>query len=158
MSYPTRLLPKKRDKIIKEIDAQHVLCGWVEKALQLKIRQADARLKQLRVRLPGYSSNKIPPSAVDDVKIEFYNRVFKQNWIEGEKTVVPSDNDFHHTERNHFLFRVEDIYKYSKPYSFPLDNPAQECHSQVDVIHKPRKANISHFEFDVKIFYHRRRA
>lgn len=153
MSYPIRLLPRPFDKIIKQIDQRHILCRWVSPSLKLKDSNGSLSAEAIEEkRLPGYSTNKIPPSVVEDVKIAFHNDEFEKNWSEGEIVAPPSDEDYYTTDRNYFLFRIEDIYKFSKPYSFPPDNPVHNYYFQIDTVHKPLRANISHFEFNIQHF------
>jgi hypothetical protein len=154
MPYPTNLLPHSSYKILSPLDANHILCRWVRPELNLKDSSGGLAVEAIEEsQLPGYSTNKIPPSTPDDVKIAFHEKKFTEDWIEGADPLIPLDKDFFNKNGDYFLFRIKDFAPFTATYPYPADPGAKDNYSfTVSIIHKPLKANYSHCEFLIKFF------
>lgn len=166
MPYPQRLIPDPdQHEIIKkdDLNRQEILCRWVSPDLPFK--ESDGSLAGGAVaeqgdhiynfeRNTGYSTNKIPPSLIQDVFIKFYNpKFFNQYWQEGQESANVNDADFEiRADGNHFLLQIGDFHQYQGTYPYPADRLPFNYKFVIEVIHAPQIANIAHFEFKVKAY------
>lgn len=152
MSYPSRLVPHRSDKVLTRINRNEVLCRWVDPELELKDESGQLTAEAIEEkRIFGYSTNKIPPSVPEDVRIDFHDAKFTQYWNEGDEPLVPTDNEFYDCGGSFFLFQIKDINAFSENYPYPADKkPNYKFYLKVS--HKPLKANFSHFEFDFDFY------
>lgn len=150
--YPARLLPKSTDKIISKFNPNHILCRGVDSRL-LPLRDEMGKLSALavdEVRIPGYSTNKVPRAEISDIQIGISDREINSKlWEEGsEGWIVDEKVVFEIPDRKYFLIRIKDIDGYSSKY--PLNNnpdPTTYCCTFVlKVKHAPLIANFPHCE------------
>lgn len=114
MPYPQRLIPKTTDFYIKDLFPHDFLCRYTADS-RFELRDQDGLLTAEAVegnKFRGYSLNKIPPSEIEDIYIEFYDKTkFNQLWIEGENGIEPTFDDYFLNENRKFFFiKVGDIH------------------------------------------------
>ena len=141
MPYPFRLLATTEDRIITDehLNRNEILCRWVSPSKQLK--DEDGLLAAEAVeenKMHGYSVNKIPPSEVSDIEINFYdNDKFYQAWVEGEIGYEPADAEYDRiSTRQYFLFKIADVHEYEGVYPYPY-NSEEYYVFKLKVVHKP---------------------
>jgi hypothetical protein len=154
--YPRRLLPQSDFKIINEFDSYDVLCRYVQ---YHPVKSEDGKLSALAIdvdHIPTYSTNKIPPSVIDDVLIVFVNReLYKIKWAPGEDPLEIDESDFYYDDsREYFLFRIFNINDFEGTYPIPFTNDKSKFIFKfiVKVIHDPLRVNYSHCVFQIIYF------
>lgn len=152
MPYPLRLLPKSSDKILVNLNKDEILCRWVDADLVLVDESGGLSAEAIEEKqIFGYSTNKVPPSIPDDVRIDFHDKKFEEYWVEGADGLFPQTNDYFDGGGSYFLFRIGDINEFSEAYPYPADK-TPNYKFKIKVCHKPLQANFSHFEFDFDFF------
>lgn len=153
--YPQRLLPDKYFKIINQFDETEILCRWTKYPL----KDETGRLSALAVdekRLPGYSTNKIPPSATDDILIAFYNQAIQNEiWNEGDEPISVDHSDFYYDlDRKYFFITISDVNNFEGQYPYPYSTELNQFTFRFKVLvkHAPLKVNYSHCEFEIIFF------
>lgn len=154
--YPVRLIPKSTSKLILELDPNDILCRGVDsKRFSLRDEMGDLNaLAVEEIRIPGYSTNKIPPAEIDDIQLGIDDKeISRSRWEEGmEGWEVDESIVFIAPERQYFLIRIGDIDGYQS--TFPINNSTAhepdsfKCKFILRVKHAPLIANYSHFEFE----------
>ena len=152
MPYPQRLIPNEGSVLINDLDNDHILCRGVRGDIPLKDEMGMlSALAVEEVRIPGYSTNKIPPSKIEDIKLSFNsNELARTRWNEGEAGYQVKDDEFIIVDnRQFFLFRIGDIQGYTSKFPYPYSgNQADyKCEFTLMVVHAPLIANYSHCEF-----------
>lgn len=155
MTYPLRLIPKKNDPLIESFFPNEYLVRGVNEKYAL--RDETGQLSALaieEIRIPGYSTNKIPPSLSEDINIILLNTAKSlQPWNPGDDVYMPEDNEFTiNTNRQKFFIRIVDICGYEGKYPFPANEKKNKFNFIVSVIHKPLKSNYAHFELQISYF------
>ncbi len=154
--YPRRLLPTINSKIITEIDScnSHFLGKWVPHGVTLK--DEDEKLSVAAIdldRIPGFSTNKIPSSKKQDLKIYFPKPLgvqYEQSWTGGENAIAPSLNHFDiDYSRQLYFFQICKINGFTDTYQNPPNKPDNNFSFRVKIVHRPLKANFWHFEIEV---------
>lgn len=153
--YPLYLIPQEEDKIfsIEEIDKSHHLARYVEGSIELKNGHRLSSEAVDIAQLPGFSTNKIPPTQLEDLNIFFlpdYNKIYREHWEEGEKGVLPPNEHFSYdTNRNFFLMQILDIEGYSSSV-IRADKKNTPFNFTLCILHTPLISNFWHFEFYIK--------
>ena len=155
--YPERLYPKRNYKNITKLNQDYLLCRWT--APDLIIKGEDEKLNAEAFNhkdIPGFSTNIIPESEIEDCYIEFVSKEliakYTAKWNEGDASLLVPENDFNYnTKRGYFLVKIEHINEHEDDYDFP---PATEPKSEkfkfkVYVRHVPLVSNYFHFELEV---------
>jgi len=152
--YPIYLLPQPNFTLIEDLNPEEILCRWSKYPL----KDESGRLSALAVeekRIPTYSTNKVPPSKEDDIKIAFHdNNLQSIKWKEGEDHIAISPDDFYlDEERKCFFIKLGEIHGYNGKYPFPSfseDVSKYKLEFSVRVTHDPLKVNYSHCCFEIQ--------
>lgn len=151
MGYPDRLLPKPKDVKILKLPLEHVLVRWTEPGIQVFNNDGELNPAALSEKFFfGYSTNKIPPSNIDDTTIRILNNDLLEYWNEGEDAMVPKDDEFEYVnDRGYLLFSIGDIHNFTATYPYPQKREIVKLHFRLNVSHKPLHCNYPHFEFTI---------
>lgn len=155
MDYPLHLIPNLTNEIIQHPNGDDFLGVWVlnNKELRDEDGKLDAGVIEIN-RIPGFSTNKIPESVINDLNIlfigdnaNFFNRT---GWIVGEEGAIPNSDDFKfQDDRLHYFIKILDINGHTDEYHNPPDKEQTIYNFTVHVVHKPLVANYWHFELNV---------
>lgn len=157
LKYPLYLIPKKADKILtnEEIPRNDYLGVWVEAEVDLKDEDNKLDAGHIKMNLlPHYSTNKIPPTIDIDLDIEFnkdVKKIYLSPWEEGEDGVIPLDEHFSYNGyRKHFFMLIDKLDGHKgKIIRTDKKNKEFDFVFELKIVHKPLKANLWHFEFEV---------
>ncbi len=103
------------------------------------------------IQVPGYSTNKLPPSELDDIKIKINNKELSGTyWEEGQGGYEVANDEFTIIEdRQYYLVKIGDIDDHVGifPYPYTQNTDEYQCQFELKVTHKPLNINYSHCEF-----------
>ncbi|MCF8420353.1 MAG: hypothetical protein K9G63_15845 [Melioribacteraceae bacterium] len=153
--YPARLLPQKNCIIIKNIDPTHHLIRGVDFTDEIFDDDGELQADAIELkRVPGFSTNKIPFSVIDDIKFRVTNGEKNKYWNPGDDPAVISDEDYEYLpDRKFFFLKISDIYAVdAKATRYDQKKKHEyEVNLEITVSHKPTISNYWHCEFD--LFY-----
>ncbi len=153
--YPNRLLPRKNDSVITKFNTHDILCRWSKYPLKDETGKLSALAVDER-RIPEYSTNKLPPSISEDIKIAFHNNKLTYiKWKPGENAIKVKDEDFYYDDsRSMFYLKISSIDGYTSKYPYPFSEELSDYNFifQVKVVHDPLKVNYSHCIFEISCF------
>lgn len=153
--YPRRLLPQPHFPFINSLNPYEVLCRWSHYPIHDELGKLSALAIEEK-RIPTYSTNKIPPSEVIDVKIAFHDKnLTSLKWTPGEDPIDISPEDFFIDElRNCFFIQIKDIDGYKGLYPVPYTSDELEYRLTfiVKIVHDPLKVNYSHCCFEIQYY------
>jgi hypothetical protein len=150
-----RLIPKSQSSLLsrQELDKDHHLAVWVDKEIRLKDEDGKLNPAAIQIkRIPGFSTNKVPPSKKWYLNIQFHSaftNLYRTLWNEGEPGVYPEKNHFtFNRKRNCYYLKIADMDQYKDLYQYPA-NSENNFEFELGIIHQPLIANYWHFEFEV---------
>lgn len=157
-TYPNYLVPNKNLPIIDDanLDRSHYLGVWVNSDRVFKNSDGKLDIDAIEIiRIPGFSTNKIPDSIESDLNIcfigdnsDYFNYTA---WQLGEDGSHPANDDFElKNDRNHYFIQISKIDGYSSTYNNPPDKIHLNYNFTLKVTHAPLVANYWHFQFDIK--------
>ena len=150
-----RLIPTKQNKLISssELNKSHYLGKWVEGNITLK--DSDGKLSASAIHvdsIPGFSTNKIPPSVVSDLDIIInseHKKYYNELWVEGTDGEQPENDQFYlDNYRQKYFIKISDIDGYTST-CLSADKKPKKIVFVINTSHAPVKANFTHFEFRV---------
>jgi hypothetical protein len=151
------LYPEKEFKKIEMVNHNYHLCRWTFPDINIKGEDDKLNTEAFDHKsIPGFSTNIIPESEIDDCYIEFISKElttkYTANWNEGDSPVLVNENEFiQNTKRGYFLVMIKDINEHEDDYDFPpLPDPkSTKFKFKVLVKHAPLVSNYFHFELEV---------
>lgn len=154
MSYPSRLVPSSKQKIIKKVNSKHYLCRWVDSSVEFKDIEGKLSTEAIDTeRIFDLSTNKIPYSLREDILIKVLDEKYDKEWKEGVNgEIVPSDKYEIDSKRNYFFIKIGDIEGHKGYFPFPASSETHDYEFIVKIIHNPLVSNYYHCILNFDLF------
>ncbi len=135
------------------INDNHFLGIWVDPSIRLKDEDGKLNLSAINIkRIPGFSTNKLPPTKKWYLNIQFkkeFSNPYLNEWNKDEDGVYPLRDHYDFiTDRGHYFLKAREINGAEGGYTYPVDSQNSFTFT-LFIVHKPLVSNFWHFEFDI---------